>query len=171
MAEGPSASRQIMQSSKLFFALVLLGALCTHATAQVGFGAQGMESEPEPHAAMAGTVARPGQRGAGRVVSPARRWPFPLGPDRACLNSKRAASRANAPARIPRFGGMAGGTGLCCARADTAGAMASPAESISKTRAAAMKPITHAPGARQQSRWRGRLRIYAGNPLCGRTAR
>ncbi len=70
---------------------------------------------------MAGPLARSGHRGARTAVSPPRRGAVSAGRDRARLDAKRAASRANAAAGIPRTGGVAGGAGFCRAGTGTPG--------------------------------------------------
>ena len=67
--------------------------------------------------------------------------PFRLVADCPRLDAKRAAPRANAAARIPRAGGLAGrAQRFCGAGAGAPRAMARPAENISRTRADATRP-------------------------------
>ena len=111
-----------MQLFKAFFALVVLGAVCAQAaSAQLRLGAQGAEGEPNRRQQWLVPSPDPGTAGACAAVSPARRRAVSAGADRACHDAKRAASRPNAAAGIPRAGGVAGGAGLCRAGAGTAG--------------------------------------------------
>ena len=71
---------------------------------------QWLVPSPDPDTAAHAVLFRPRRR---RAVSAGR--------DRARLDAERAASRANAAARIPRAGGMAGGARLCRAGAGTSG--------------------------------------------------
>ena len=110
-----------MQSFKAVFVLVMLGALVAQpAAAQVSLGAQGGEGEPDRMQQWLVPSPAMDDRRSRDFVSPARRRAVSAGDDRACDVAKRVASRPNAAAGISRFGGVAGGAGLCGAGAGAA---------------------------------------------------
>ena len=130
-------------------------------------GAQGAEGEPNRLQQWLVPSPDPAIAGACGVVSSPRRRAVSAGADRACFDPERAASRANAAARIPRAGGLAGGARLCGAGAGTARAMAPRAENISRIRAAATRRTIPAPAVRPPTRSPPRWIICAGNPSSG----
>ena len=154
-----------MQFFKAFFALVVLfPAICLHgasaqnrAVAQFGpHGAEGAEGQPnrrqqwlvpspDPDIAAHALLFRP----RARAVS--------AGADRARFHPERTAPGANAAARIRRVGraGWSRRAMPCWCR--NGRAMARPAESISRIRAAATTPTIPAPAMRPRIRSRRRL--------------
>ena len=167
-----AASGQFMHPVKAFFALPSLprSALRTARGASKLRRARRRRRAESP-AAMAGAIARSGHRRRMRAVSPAGRRSVSARGDRACLDPERVASRANAAAGIPRAGGVAGGARLCRAGAGAAGPWRDRRTDISRTRAAATRPIMPAPGAPPRTRSRRRWALCASNPSSGRTAR
>src|SRR4051794_40899760 len=160
-----------MQFLKALFGLLIAAALGSPAAiAQMRFGPEGAEGEPNRMQRWLVPSPEPGIAAHALLFRPSGEGPFPLAliahaSTRTCCVGRKC--RSLNTARL-RHGWWRGALRCWCRNGL---AMARPAENISKTRAAAMKPIIHAPGAPPQPRSPQRFPICAGNPLSGRTGR
>ena len=160
-----------MQFLKALFALLIAAALGSPAAmAQMRFGPEGAEGEPNRMQQWLVPSPEPGIAAHALLFRPSGEGSFPLALI-AHATTQNVVRRAQMPQ--PEYRAMAAWLvmrGLRCWCRNGL-AMARPAENMWKTRVAATKPIIRAPVAPRRPRLNPRFPICAGNPLSGRTGR